>query len=156
VVAGAPGDATASVPGPDQGGRRRDDAGQGEGEGPSDELSGLVVVRGGEGVADGPEAPVEVFVPGAERLAELVAGGELVPRDRRHDLEQIGVELDAETMGEATRDVGAGAGLGDHRGLRFVRTGGGAATPGSRGPATVAPRCDSPDLDAVRRCGAAG
>jgi hypothetical protein len=132
VIAGAPGDATASAPGPDQDRRRRNAAG--EGEGPSDEPSGLVVVRGGEGVADGPEATVEMLVPGAERLAELGAGGELVPPDRRHDVEQIGVELDAETTSETARDVGAGAGLGDHRGLRIMRRGGVPRRPAPEAP----------------------
>jgi hypothetical protein len=132
VIAGAPGDATASAPGPDQDHRRRNAAG--EGEGPSDEPSGLVVVRGGEGVADGPEATVEMLVPGAERLAELGAGGELVPPDRRHDVEQIGVELDAETTSETARDVGAGAGLGDHRGLRIMRRGGVPRRPAPEAP----------------------
>jgi hypothetical protein len=136
VIAGAPGDATASAPGPDQDRRRRNAAGEGEdeGEGPSDEPSGLVVVRGGEGVADGPEATVEMLVPGAERLAELGAGGELVPPDRRHDVEQIGVELDAETTSETARDVGAGAGLGDHRGLRIMRRGGVPRRPAPEAP----------------------
>jgi hypothetical protein len=132
VIAGAPGDATASAPGPDQDRRRRNAAG--EGEGPSDEPSGLVVVRGGEGVADGPEATVEMLVPGAERLAELGAGGELVPPDRRHDVEQIGVELDAETTSETARDVGAGAGLGDHCGLRIMRRGGVPRRPAPEAP----------------------
>ncbi len=132
MIAGAPGDATASAPGPDQDRRRRNAAG--EGEGPSDEPSGLVVVRGGEGVADGPEATVEMLVPGAERLAELGAGGELVPPDRRHDVEQIGVELDAETTSETARDVGAGAGLGDHRGLRIMRRGGVPRRPAPEAP----------------------
>jgi hypothetical protein len=120
VVAGAPGDATARASGPDQDRRRGDAAGQGEG--PSDEPSGVVVVRHGEGVPDGPEAPVEMLVPGAERLGELSPGGDLVPTDRRHDLEQIGVKLDAEAVSEAARDVDAGAGLGDHRGLRIVKS----------------------------------
>jgi hypothetical protein len=118
VVAGAPGNATASAPDPDQ-----DDSGEdraGNGEASSGAASSVVLLCDGERVANRPEPPVDVVVASPERLGELGSGQDLVPARGRDQLDQVGVELDAETVGEASRGVGAGAGLGDHRALRIV------------------------------------
>ena len=117
MVVGAPGDATSSAPGPDQ-----DDGGEdraGNGEASSGVASSVVLLCDGERVANRPEPPVDVVVASPERLVEVGSGHDLVPARGRDQLDQIGVELDAETMCEASRRVGAGAGLGDHRALRI-------------------------------------
>jgi hypothetical protein len=137
AVAGAPGDATASAVGPDQ-----DDGGEDrarDGEAPSGSAPSVVVLRPGEGVTNRSEPPVEVLVAKPQRRFEVATGRDLVPADRWDELEQIGMELDTETLGEAPRSVDAGAGLGDHRALRIVRAEGSrsARLPRRRDPRAV-------------------